>query len=87
MTDEEKDLQEALATKQLLEELNAAQARVKELEQDKARLDWLEKYPEAGEPYIVYHPPSDHITWRVKDGKEHVSLRAAIDTAMKEGQQ
>jgi hypothetical protein len=53
---------------------------------DTQRLDWLEANAEAGEPILVYHPPSGHITWKISSGDEFDSLRDAIDDAMRTAQ-
>lgn len=55
--------------------------RAEELRKDGERLDWLEQNPESGEPYIVYHPPSGDITWKVSSEVEFHDLRAALDAA------
>jgi hypothetical protein len=69
------------------DEVQPAPAAEPSLEARKAAaFDWLENNPESGEPFIVYHPPSDIITWRVKSdqaGEEYDTLLEAVEAAMR----
>ena len=74
-----------LVNGQLFEEREKAlTARVRELEADKERLDWLQKYKQdmqmCGGEFRVYIP---HQTCRSEDYR-HVSIRSAIDAARKQ---
>jgi hypothetical protein len=71
-------------------QLFAAQAETKAAREDTKRLDWLESNPDANEPIIIHHPPSDLITWRVNSDNtstEYKTLREAIDAAVQAGKE
>jgi len=63
----------------LINKVNEQRAELRELEQDRARLDWLET---TGSDAIKYFPTFDECYWEVS-GTTKATLRAAIDAAQK----
>jgi hypothetical protein len=65
-------------------ELADAQEKIAELEQDKARLDWLAQRYVAAHHDRHFEARTADFGWSAE--RSTVSLRAAIDAARKEGQ-